>query len=73
MRKKLELLYEQFHAYKTINDDELPNETHEEAFLSETIDGHKKDYRVDMTWYYLQKMQSPVGSNYRFKLLFEVA
>ena len=69
----LELLYEQFHEYRKINDAELPDEAYEEAFFSGTSDGHKKEYSVDMMRYYLQKMRSPVGSNYRFKLLFEFA
>ena len=71
--EKLELLYEQFHEYKTINDAELPDGAYEEALLSGTSDGHRKECRVDVIWYYLQKMRSPVGPNYRFKLLFEVA
>ena len=41
--------------------------------MSGTSVGHNKEYRVDVIWYYLQKMRSPVGPNYRFKLLFEVA
>ena len=73
--EKLELLYEQFREYKTINDGELPKEAYKEALLSGTSDGHNKEYRVDVIWYCLQKMRSPVGPNYRFKLqlLFEVA
>ena len=71
--EKLELLYEQFQEYKTINDAELPKEAYEEALLSGTSAGHNKEYRVDVIWYYLQEMRSPVGPNYRFKLLFEVA
>ena len=51
--EKSKLLYDQFHAYKTINYDELPNKTYEEALLSETSAAHKKEYRADMTWYYL--------------------
>ena len=45
----------------------------QEALLSEASDGHKKEYRVDVIWYYLERTQSPVGPNCRFKLLFEVA
>ena len=71
--KNVELLYEQFHQYKTINDAELPDKTYEEALLSGTSDGNKKEYRVDVICYYLQKMRIPVGPNYWFKLLFEVA
>ena len=71
--EKLELFYEQLHEYKIINDAELPDEAYEEALLSGTNDGHKKEYRVDVIWYYLQNMRSPVGYNYHFKFLFEVA
>ena len=56
--EKLELLYEQFHEYKTINDAELPDGAYEEALLSGTSDGHKKEYRVDVIWYYLQNAKS---------------
>ena len=42
-------------------------------FCQEQATGHKKEHRVDVIWYYLEKMRSPVGPNYRFKLLFEVA
>ena len=71
--EKLELLYEQFYDYKTINDAKLPKETYEEALLLGTSDGHNKEYRLDVIWYYLRKMRSPVGPNYRFKLLLEVS
>ena len=57
MRKKLELLYEQFHEYKTIVDAKLPDEAYGEALLSGTSDGCAKS-----CW-----------ANYLFKLLFEVA
>ena len=67
--EKLELLYEQFHEYKTINDAKLPDEAYEEG----ASDGNKKETRADVIWYYLQKMRSPVGPNYRSKLLLEVA
>ena len=43
------------------------------SLLSGTRDGNKKEYRVDVIWYYLQKIQSPVGPNYRFKKFFKVA
>ena len=56
--EKLELLYEQFHEYKTINDAELPDGAYEEALLSGTSDGHKKEYRVGAIWYYLQNAKS---------------
>ena len=59
--EKLELLYEQFYEYKTINDAKLPKEAYEEALLLGTSDGHNKEYRLDVIWYYLQKMRSPVG------------
>ena len=40
--------------------------------MSGISDGHKKDYRADtILWCYLQKTQSLIGLNYRFKLLFE--
>ena len=71
--EKLELHYEQFHECKIIHNAELPNGVYEEALLSGTSNGHKKEYRVDVIWFYLQKMWSPVGPNYQFKLLFEVA
>ena len=61
MRKKLELLYEQFHEYKTIVDAKLPDEAYGEALLSGTSDGHRKECIVDVIWYYLQKVRSPVG------------
>ena len=40
--EKLELFYEQFYEYKTINVTELPKEAYEEALLSGTSDGHNK-------------------------------
>ena len=33
----LELLYEQFHEYRKINDAELPDEAYEEAFFQEQV------------------------------------
>ena len=69
--EKLELFYEQFHEYKTINDTELPDEVYEEALLSGTSDGHKKEYRVDVIWYYRKcerQLGLIIGLSYCLKL-----
>ena len=64
-----ELLYDQFHEYKLVNENEIKLE---EAIISEYDDG-SKDYRMDAIWYMLNNLKSLVGNNSRFHLLFQVA
>ena len=64
-----ELLYDQFHEYKLVNENEIKLE---EAIISEYNDG-SKDYRMDTIWYMLYNLKSLVGNDSRFHLLFQVA
>ena len=64
-----ELLYDQFHEYKLVNDNEIKLE---EAIICQYDDG-SKNYRMDTIWYMLNNLKSPVGNNSRFHLLFPVA
>ena len=57
-----ELLYDQFHEYKLVNENEVKLE---EAIICE-YDGGSNDHRIDTMWY----LKSPVGNNCRFHLLF---
>ena len=66
--EKLELLYEQFHEYKTINDAKLPDEAYEEG----ASDGNKKEYRADVYGTIYRKCEVLlgliIGLNYCLKL-----
>ena len=52
-----ELLYDQFHEYKLVNENEIKLE---EAIISEYDDG-SKDYRMDTIWYMLNNLKSLIG------------
>ena len=53
--------------------EELPASALEEAFLPEKSNSEHQEYRMDIIWYHLRQLKSPVASNLRFRLLFEVA
>ena len=57
-------MYEQFMDYKTLEDIDL---------TEAELEGHGGQHRIDVIWYQLQRMHSPVGNESRFGLLFRVA
>lgn len=57
-----ERLYEEFIDFKTLEDEEIDLT---EAVLA-TYDDGSIEYRMDVIWYLLQQLKSPVGSCYRF-------
>ena len=67
--RKYDHLYEEFQDFKLLNDDELDLS---DAILT-TYDDGSIEYRMDTIWYILQEIKSPVGNNYRFRTLFEIA
>ena len=70
------LLYGQFVDFQTLSVEELPKEALTDAIIKEfeNDDGEaEKEYRMDVLWYHLQSMKSPIGNNKRFHMLFEVA
>lgn len=68
-----ECLHEEFLDYKSLRVEELPASALQEAFLSEKSNDDHREYRMDIIWYHLRQLKTPVASNLRFKLLFEVA
>ena len=69
--EKLELLHEHFYEYKTLMTSYLMRFM-KKLFRQKQLKVTRKS-TVNVIWNYLQKMRSPVGPNYQFKLLFEVA
>ena len=63
------LLYDQFHEYNVVNENEIKLE---ETIISEYDDG-SKGYRMDTIWYMLNNLISLFRNNSRFHLLFRVA
>ena len=55
--------------YKSVVDKEL---NLDKAFLCSYDDG-TNEYCMDVIWYMLQNLKSPIWNNYRFRLLFKVA
>ena len=58
-------------SIKTLSINELPGDA-----LSDTVIQENKnsdEYRIDIIWYYLYQMKSPVANNYRFRILLNVA
>ena len=62
-------LYDEFIDYKSVTDEEFDLD---EALLCSYDDG-TNEYRMDVIWYMLQNLKSPIGNNYKFRLLFKVA
>lgn len=59
-----DMLYEQFLDFQCLEDIDIT-----EAKLAQ----HDGEYRIDVIWYILQRMRSPIGNESRFGLLFKVA
>ena len=68
---EIERMYEEFVDYKSLTISELPDDALTDAVIQENE--HTDEYRIDVIWYYMYQMKSPVGNNYRFRLLFNVA
>ena len=64
-----ELLYDQFHECKLVNENEIKLE---EAIICQYDDG-SKGYRMNTIWYMLNNLKSPVGNNSRFHFLVQAA
>ena len=59
-----------------MSEEDLPNRALTIATIKELEDEDGKTqnkYRMDILWYHLQSMESPIGNNKRFNILFEVA
>ena len=65
-------LHEEFLDYKSFHVEELPASALEEAFLQEKSNSEHQEYRMNIICH-LRQLKSPVASNLRFRLLFEVA
>ena len=68
-----ECLHEEFLDYKSFREEELPAKALQEAFLPEKSNSDHQEYRMDTIWYHLRQLKTPVASNLRFRLLFDVA
>ena len=66
------ILYEQFIDFQMLSTDELSVNALTDVMLHEFHDGNV-EYRMDVIWYNLRQMRSPIGNGYRFHLLFRVA
>ena len=51
---------------------ELQENTLSDAIFAEYDDG-SKEYRMDVIWYHLNQIKSPIGNKFSFNLLFRVA
>ena len=69
--KEIDDLYSEFFDYKTLSITELPDDALTDALIAEGEDSD--EYRMDIIWYHLYQMKSPVGNNFRFHNLFYVA
>ena len=67
--REYEHLFDEFIDFQTFSEAEL---CLDEAIIEEHEDG-TKEYRIDVIWYELQNLKSPIGSTYRFGKLFKVA
>ena len=68
----MEKLCEEFIDFKSLSDSELSSATWEDAIVRE-YDYGSKEYRINTLWYHIQRLQSLVRNNQRFKLLFKAA
>ena len=46
----------------------MPENTLSDAIFAE-YDDASKEYRIDVIWYHLNQIQSPIGNNFPFNLL----
>ena len=67
--REYEHLFEEFIDFQTISEADI---CHDVAIIEEHEDG-TKEYRIDVIWYELQNLKSPIGSNYRCGKLFKGA
>ena len=51
---------------------EFPENTLSDTIFAEYDDG-SKEYRMDVIWYHLNQIKSPIGNNFSFNLLFHFA
>ena len=51
---------------------EFPENTLSDVIFAEYDDG-SEEYRMDVIWYHLNQIKSPIGNNFSFNLLFRVA
>lgn len=51
---------------------ELPENTFSDAIFAQYNDG-SKEYRMDVIWYPLNQIESPIEKDFSYKLLFRVA
>ena len=69
--QETDMLYEDFVDYKTLSINEPPEDDLTDAVIQENKNSN--EYRIDIIRYYIYQMKSPVASNYRFGILFNVA
>ena len=72
----MNLLYKQFVDFQTLSEEELPNEALADAIIREFEDEDSKTqngYKMDVLWYHLQSIKSPIGNNKSFNILFEIS
>ena len=75
-KKEMNFLYEKFVDFQTLSEEELPNGALADAIIKEFEDEDGKtqnEYRMNVIWYHLQSMKSPIRNNKRFNILSEVA
>ena len=68
--QEIAMLYEEFVHYKTLRIKELLEDALTGAVKQENK--NSDEYRIDITWCYLYQMKSPVASNNRFRVLFDM-
>ena len=69
---EIEKMYQEFVDYKSLTISELLDDALTNSIIQE-YEHHTDQYRIDVIWHYMYQMKSPVGNNYRFRLLFNVA
>ena len=74
-KQEMNLLYKQFVDFPTLSEEEVSNEALADAIIKEFEDEDSKtqnEYRMDVLWYHLQSIKSPIGNNKSFNFLFEI-
>ena len=64
-----------FVDFQTLSEEEVSNEALADAIIKEFEDEDSKtqnEYRMDVLWYHLQSIKSPIGNNKSFNFLFEI-
>ena len=70
---KIDTLYEEFCEYKSLPTRELPDTALTDVLIKSFENEGDDEYRMDVIWYHLYQMTSPIGSSFRFRNLFDIA